>query len=267
MNIQVGSQVSDAFDSIAEVFDSALENDITRRLRAKIYSIVDSYVKPEAAVLDINCGTGIDAIHFHEQGYHVTGIDISPNMIAVARDKAAKNHGDQPRFFVSSYDDLSSLSLSPADLVFSNFGGLNCAADLDSVARSIGGATKPGGYFIGVLMPPFSVWEFFSYAVRFRMSNALRRFRSRTPASGFNGRTFPVYYYSPGAVADAFSEDFIARKIIGLSVFSPTPQSTGFLRKHPGLSRKLSRLDDLIGELPFICSAGDHYIIVLEKRP
>jgi ubiquinone/menaquinone biosynthesis C-methylase UbiE len=40
-------------------------------------------------LLDIACGTGTMAIHMAKQGYEVTGVDIVPEMIALARKKAA----------------------------------------------------------------------------------------------------------------------------------------------------------------------------------
>jgi len=41
-------------------------------------------------LLDLACGTGRMALRLAAQGYHVTGVDITPEMIAWARQKAAK---------------------------------------------------------------------------------------------------------------------------------------------------------------------------------
>ena len=41
-------------------------------------------------LLDLACGTGTIALRFAAQGYQVTGVDIVPEMIAWARQKAAK---------------------------------------------------------------------------------------------------------------------------------------------------------------------------------
>ena len=44
-------------------------------------------------LLDLACGTGRMAIHMARQGYQVTGVDIVPEMIARAKQKATEQGG------------------------------------------------------------------------------------------------------------------------------------------------------------------------------
>lgn len=55
---------------------------------------VFSYLQPRAgmSVLDIGCGTGNYSLDLARKGLKVTGIDISPGMLARARAKAAKEN-------------------------------------------------------------------------------------------------------------------------------------------------------------------------------
>lgn len=257
--------VSKAFDSIADLFDTDLENETTVRLRKKMYSIIQSLVRPGSTVLDINCGTGIDVMYLANLGYRMYGIDISEKMMAAARRKLKPMDKMEIQLIVSSYDRLSPEVVPQSDLVFSNFGGLNCTSDLVSAANAIASVTKPGGYFVGVIMPSFSLWESVSYAIRLKWRESMRRAHPYAIASGFRGTVFPVYYYSPRTAAAAFSSHFVQKKLIGLSIFSPTPQSTRFIQQHPGLSNMLVGLDNIMEEIPLIRSIGDHYIIVLQR--
>jgi SAM-dependent methyltransferase len=66
-------------------------------------------VSPEARVLDVGCGVGRWSRLLAARGARVTGIDLSPTMIAQARVRAlAANVADRCRFFVQ---DLSSLDI------------------------------------------------------------------------------------------------------------------------------------------------------------
>ncbi len=258
--------VAEAFDRIAGTFDSNLENATTARLRMKLYSVIESLIQPGSTVLDVSCGTGIDALYLAKQGYRLCGIDISEKMIAATRLKFEDAGFDHVNFMVTSYDRLTPNNVPLADLVFSNFGGLNCTPDLKSAAEAIASVTKPGGYFIGVIMPPFSLWEALSYAARLQWRQTLRRVHDYAPATGFYGTIFPVYYYSPGTIVAAFSSHFDRRQLIGWSIISPSPQSTSFVKRHPMLANLLVGIDGLIETFPLLRSIGDHYLIILQKR-
>jgi SAM-dependent methyltransferase len=49
---------------------------------------VAALAPPGARLLDAGCGTGRVAIRLAELGYDVTGVDVDPSMLAVARDRA-----------------------------------------------------------------------------------------------------------------------------------------------------------------------------------
>ncbi len=269
-NARLSTPPSDAvaasFDAIAPVFDIQLENETTVQIRQKVYRLIESLINPGDTILDINCGTGIDAINLSGKGYRVTGIDISPGMISEAKKKIAALFPGGPEFSVGSYERISPADCPPVDLAFSNFGGLNCTRNIRLVSERVASVLRPGGYFIGVIMPTFSLWEFLSYILRFRLSDAFRRSRTSVPATGFGALTFPVYYHSVSSVRRAFARDFSVRRIIGVNILSPTPQSAGFYREHRFLSAFLSTVDSAIESLPIVRRAGDHFIIVLRKK-
>ena len=56
----------------------------------KEFSQFFSMLRPKASVLDIGCGSGRDAFEFAKKGFKIIGIDLSPKMIAIARNKAKK---------------------------------------------------------------------------------------------------------------------------------------------------------------------------------
>lgn len=50
-----------------------------------------SMVKPGGKILDAGCGSGRDANHFASQGFTVTGIDLSDNLLSYAKEHADPN--------------------------------------------------------------------------------------------------------------------------------------------------------------------------------
>ena len=83
---------------------------------------------PGQKVLELNCGTGVDAIWMAKKGQSVLATDISGSMIQITGAKAEKYGLDkQISSRVCSFDNIASLKgAGPFNLVFSNFGGLNC---------------------------------------------------------------------------------------------------------------------------------------------
>src|SRR5207249_797041 len=60
--------------------------------------LIDFYAHTPAGqarqpVLDLCCGTGLAALGFLEAGYQVTGLDLSPHMLAYARQNTAAHTG------------------------------------------------------------------------------------------------------------------------------------------------------------------------------
>ncbi|USK32227.1 class I SAM-dependent methyltransferase [Bacillus sp. F19] len=58
--------------------------------RSSIVSFFTKYVKPEAEVIDIGCGDGYGSFLLMKEGLKVTGVDLSPEMI-----KLAKKHEEE----------------------------------------------------------------------------------------------------------------------------------------------------------------------------
>jgi 2-polyprenyl-3-methyl-5-hydroxy-6-metoxy-1,4-benzoquinol methylase len=92
----MGASVSDtsrAFDQHARAYDGIVEpNELLHAMRAVLWAEVEYRVPPPAQLLDIGCGTGIDAAYFARRGYIVTGIDRSSEMVNVARQRTARQN-------------------------------------------------------------------------------------------------------------------------------------------------------------------------------
>lgn len=260
------SEVAEAFNAVSEIFDMKFENEITRTLRSKIYYEVERLIPQGGSILDINCGTGIDALHFAMRGYNVTGVDISAKMLEEAQRKVKTIGKPLCKFYQGSFEALPSKIDAQYDVAFSNFGGLNCNDNLEVVAKELARVVKSSGFIVGVIMPPFSLWETASYLLRGEFQQAFRRLDPQTHATGFSDKTFTVYYHSPAKIALALAPYFGIGQIIGLNIISPPPHAVRFPMRFPRLCNFLNRCDETIGTLPILRAIGDHYIVIAKKR-
>jgi len=79
--------VDDPYRRYASKYDTFVEpfNSVIRQIGIKSFP-----VKAGMKVLDVGCGTGTNLVLYHKSGCHVHGIDLSPSMLGVARNKLGK---------------------------------------------------------------------------------------------------------------------------------------------------------------------------------
>lgn len=90
-------------------------------------------------VLDLACGEGTFAIAMAKRGLQVTGVDLSPEMLSIARERAAKD-GLEVKFL---QQDMRLLSLRGRfDLVTCWFDSLNYLLRIDDLAQALAGVSR-----------------------------------------------------------------------------------------------------------------------------
>ncbi|MEW6400940.1 MAG: class I SAM-dependent methyltransferase [Chloroflexota bacterium] len=240
------SIVAEAYNRNADKYDEFIENNPNlARMRQRVYRFVTTRLPKGSRILDLACGTGTDAVWFAQNGYSVHGVDISGEMLERANRKAqALNLQERLSFGQLSYTELKNADIGPFDLTFSNFGGLNCVSDMALVAESVRPLLKPQARVIWALMPPFCLWES-AMLLRGRFSLATRRFSGHSTVHK-EGLDYPVYYYTPGQVAEAWGGDFQLESIEALSVITPPATNKDFALKRPRAFSFLSKLDDAL---------------------
>jgi ubiquinone/menaquinone biosynthesis C-methylase UbiE len=258
--------VAEAYNRNADKYDEFIENNPNlMRMRQKIYAHATALLPQGARILDLACGTGTDAFWFAEHGYTVHGVDISDGMLERAREKAKQLRLESRATFEHlSYTDLGKLDKNQFDCVFSNFGGLNCVSDLKLVADQVRPLLRPNSYVVWALMPPFCLWES-AMLLRGRFRLATRRFSGRSTVHK-EGLDYPVYYFTPRQVAQAWGGDFQSVSVHALSVITPPATNKDFALKRPHLFNFLSWLDDMLeARYPFKYW-GDFTIVTLRRN-
>src|ERR1044072_2051179 len=119
------------FDHIASAYDSVFTQSAIGQLQRKqVWNYIEK-IMPQLnglEMLELNCGTGEDAMMFSEKGFNIVATDVSEEMLKITQQKAqqysmqnkiSSHYLDLDRFDESLFD-------KKFDLIFSNFGGLNC---------------------------------------------------------------------------------------------------------------------------------------------
>ncbi|MDR6880038.1 methyltransferase domain-containing protein [Bacillus sp. 3255] len=121
-------------------------------------------VKP-VSIVDLGCGTGNLTIPLAAEGYQMTGIDLSEDMLAVAEQKAGESA--QPRGGAIRWlqQDLREWELGePVDAAISFCDSLNYLLEEEDIAdafRQTYAGLKPGGLFLFDVHTP---QQLFTYA-------------------------------------------------------------------------------------------------------
>ena len=85
--------MGESFDIAAHNYDEVFTHSIIGKAQRKLIRnhFINSINKNAKNVLEINCGTGEDAIWLINQNYNVIATDISENMISIANTKVTHN--------------------------------------------------------------------------------------------------------------------------------------------------------------------------------
>jgi SAM-dependent methyltransferase len=137
------------YTALAEVYEAAGWGRFSEDMSDTMLALARQHGLPlNARVVDLACGVGIACVRFAQTGYRTTGIDLSAEMLALARQRAVEAGVE-----VSWLErDMRDWRLEqPADLVTSMYDALNymlTPADLGAVFECVGRALRPGGLFI-----------------------------------------------------------------------------------------------------------------------
>jgi SAM-dependent methyltransferase len=206
-------------------------------------------------VVELNCGTGVDAAWLTERGVVVVATDAASGMVEVARGRGVDAR-------VLSAESVGQLAaLGPFDGALSNFGGLNCVADVGAVIEGLASCLRPGGIAVLCVMGPAVPWEWVWFLAHGQPRQAFRRFGRVTWWRGI-----PIRYPSIRAMRRALEASFTVRKVWGLGVLIPPPYTEPWAQKHPRMLARLATTERRVEGWPGVAHLADHYVLEVERR-
>lgn len=260
--------MSEVFDLEAVEYDVAFTNSpIGKYQRNQVWhqlkkTIANNKIK---AVFEVNCGTGHDAVFLNSLNCQVIATDISPEMIEIANAKISPTKKLSLHFHTMDARDIGSVyPESPQDVIFSNFGGLNCLnpTELKDFIFNSYNSIKPKGRLVLVLISKKCLWEKFYFNIK---GNKARRNTSEAVEANLGNETFPIWYYSKKEIQQMASGKFqiVDSKPIGF--FIPPSYLNKAFMKRKWVLKVLSGVDWLLKEFGFLGDYADHIYIEMKK--
>ena len=256
------------FDKAAHNYDTKFTNTVIGKLqRNLVYQQLNSFLKSESpkSILEINCGTGEDAIWLAKQNFEVTATDISSTMIAIAK---RKSNLENLNFKQANCATIAAVFQNQKfDFLFSNFGGLNCLSDVELVSffKNASEILRENKQMILVIMPKNTLWEQLYFILKFDFKNAFRR-KKEVAIANVEGEKVATYYYNPKDIVNLADQFFEVKKHKPIGFFVPPSYLEPFIKNKPKLIAFLNALEQKIKNQSWLSKYADHYVIVLQKK-
>jgi tellurite methyltransferase len=126
-----------------------------RQPRAMLLDVLASFPAPGDAV-DLGCGSGIDTVAMHDEGWRVFSTDAAEEAIRRLLARVPSPARARLRTLVATMEDVE---LPPADLIWAGFSLFFCdPARFPEVWARIEAAVRPGGRFAGQLLGERDTW-------------------------------------------------------------------------------------------------------------
>jgi len=262
-------QTRSAFDSVAADYDGDRGNNAAiQDMRTEMWRWLDATFAPGSRLLDLGCGTGLDAARLAQRGHRVTATDWSPAMVRRTSDRAHREGlADRVLAINIGAHELQQLGETGSyDGAYSNLGALNCVPDLDQVARECARLLKPGGRLVFTVIGRICPWEVAYYLLRRRWARVGVRYTRGLAPVNMNQRTVWTRYYLPREFYRPFAGHFTLIHHRGMCIFVPPPYLISIRQRHLAWYQWLWRIDRRVAGWPLLRGIGDHFLMVMRKR-
>lgn len=260
--------MSSDFDTAAQQYDTYFSfSEIGKAQRERVYHFLQEQLlsKDEKLhILELNCGTGEDAHYLTQQGHTVLATDISEGMIAQARQK----FGDTISFTVQDINTITADTFSQQfDLIFSNFGGLNCLSpeQLQNFLSKAQNLLQPEGMLSLVIMPKACLWERVYFLAKAQFKKAFRRNAKQAVLANVDGVDVATWYYDPQQLKNWTHTHFKTITLAPIGIAIPPSYLEPFFKTKKGLLKFLKRAETYLTSST-LARYADHYMILLQKQ-
>lgn len=250
-----------SFDGAALDYDDDFTfSRIGQQQREQVWTYLETLLETSGRlkILELNCGTGYDAAFLARGGHDVVATDVSEQMLIKTKKRIQSEHLSD-KVSVYRYDltrpigeigdtEDPTWEKESYDLIFSNFGGLNCLSqeELGNMADDLIELLKKEGSVVMVVMPRYCLMDLLYNGLRLKVNKVYKRLFSRSIQVDVDEVEVTTFYHS----LSRYSKSFIGCSLIDTRVISFLP----------------SYLERWIHRIPLLLSLDRMMVSILKKQ-
>ncbi len=266
--------VEQMYDDLAPRYDEEVgETAGAALVKARSSRVLRGLFAQGDHVIDIGCGTGVDACLLASLGVDVLAVDLSREMLEQTKARAASaGVSDRVRTIHIAASGVGDLRSEFGDGSFSGayslFGSLNLEPSLSGVRDGLRDLLRPEAPFLAGLVNPHVLWELTLYPLILRFDKPAKKSGRSLAMRVSNVREgrVEVQMLTPAEFGHRMEPDFMVEWVEGTNVFVPPPHLDSLARKFPGLWRYSSRLEQRLAARPPWNRLGYFSLILLRRR-
>lgn len=168
-------------------------------------------VTPQMKILDVGCGTGNYSLKMAKMGAQVTGIDIAPNMLAQAKEKAGADTGASPVTFAQ----MEASALAYADNSFDaaiSMAAFEFMPDVQRTFQEMLRVVRPGGIIaIGTIQKGGDWYKLYTSPACADTAYAYAHFLTEADLKSLDPAHYRAsrqcLYVAPGLAGEAYTKE------------------------------------------------------------
>lgn len=199
------------YDRIAANYDVQIDTRQNRAIRQCFWSRAEAALPPNSRILDFGAGSGIDAHHFAQLGHFVAAYDCSEGMLAVLRERCAREIAGKSIVPLGGTLENAAPALgelAPFDAILSNFAVFSAIERLGPVFELFARLVRPGAPVLVAIQNP---WQ----PAQLRTSSFWRALAGR-PFTGTlryrSSESGHVFHHTSRQLVRAASKAFVPRR-------------------------------------------------------
>jgi len=260
--------MSSDFDIASQEYDRYFSfSEIGKAQRERVYHFLEKELlsnKESLQILELNCGTGEDAHYLAQKGHTLMATDISEGMITQAQQK----YGKHIHFEIQDINTITATTFNKSfDLIFSNFGGLNCLSpeQLQSFLKIAPHLLAPSGSLCLVFMPKACLWERIYFLAKAKPKKAFRRSTEQALLANVDGVYVATWYYNPSQIKKWGAPSFKTTSASPIGIALPPSYLEPFFKNKKGILKFLKKAETYLTS-SFWAPYADHFMILLQKK-